>query len=61
MCALERNRAEGEPRWCAPDGTGRTEPGECYVVDTVDHVHVGCFPNFYAALAGNMPDHIITL
>ena len=24
MCALERNLAEGEPRWCAPDGTGRT-------------------------------------
>jgi len=24
MCALERNLAEGEPRWCNPDGTGRT-------------------------------------
>ncbi|MGH2552007.1 MAG: sulfur reduction protein DsrE, partial [Thermomicrobiales bacterium] len=24
-------------------------------------VHVGCFPDLYGALAGNMPDHIITL
>lgn len=61
MCALERNLAEGEPRWCAPDGKGRTEPAECNVVDTVDNVHVGCFPDLYGALAGNMPDHIITL
>lgn len=61
MCALERNLAEGEPRWCSPDGTGRTDPGECSVVDTVDNVHVGCFPDLYGALAGNMPDHIITL
>lgn len=22
---------------------------------------IGCFPNLYAALSGNMPDHIITL
>ena len=61
MCALERNLAEGEPRWCSPDGTGRTEPGKGNVVDTVDNVHVGCFPDLYGALAGNMPDHIITL
>lgn len=61
MCALERNLAEGEPRWCSPDGKGRTEPAECTVVDTVDNVQVGCFPDLYGALAGNMPDHIITL
>lgn len=61
MCALERNLAEGEPRWCGPDGIGRTEPAECSVIDTVDNVHVGCFPDLYEALAGNMPDHIITL
>lgn len=27
----------------------------------VDGASIGCFPNLYAALAGNMPDHIITL
>lgn len=61
MCALERNLAEGEPRWCNPDGTGRTEPGECQVVDVVDGVAVGCFPDLYGALAGSPPDQVITL
>lgn len=61
MCALERNLAEGEPRWCAPDGTGRTEPGECNVVNVVEGVTVGCFPDLYGALAGNPPDQVITL
>ncbi len=61
MCALERNLAEGEPRWCTPDGTGRKEPGEIRTVDTVEGVQVGCFPDLYAALAGNMPDQVITL
>lgn len=61
MCALARNLAEGEPRWCAPDGSGRTEPGEIQVVDTVAGVSVGCFPDLYAALAGNPPDQVITL
>jgi hypothetical protein len=62
MCALERNLAEGEPRWCDPStGAGRTEPGECRVTDTVAGVQVGCFPDLYAALGGNPPDHIITL
>ena len=27
----------------------------------VDGAVIGCFPNLYGALAGNMPDHIITL
>jgi hypothetical protein len=48
QCALERGLAEGVPGDCRPTGT-------------VAGVHVGCFPDLYAALAGNMPDHIITL
>jgi hypothetical protein len=61
MCALERGLAAGEPRWCDAEGLGRTESGECHVVDTVDSVQVGCFPDLYAALAGNMPDQVTTL
>ena len=61
MCALERNLAEGEPRWCASDGTGRTEPGECSVVNVVEGVTVGCFPDLYGALADSPPDQVITL
>ena len=62
MCALERNLAEGEPRWCDPaTGAGRTEPGECRVTDVVDGVTVGCFPDLYTALAGNPPDQVISL
>ncbi len=48
QCALERGLAEGEP-------------GSCRTVGTVEGIHVGCFPDLYGALAGNMPDHIITL
>jgi hypothetical protein len=61
MCALQRNLAEGAPRWCNPDGTGRTEPNEIRTVNTVVGVQVGCFPDLYAALAGNPPDQVITL
>ena len=61
MCALERNLAEGEPRWCDADGKGRTEPGVVRTKDTVDGVHVGCFPDLYEALGGNPPDQVITL
>lgn len=61
MCALERNLATGEPRWCAPDGTGRQTPGDCQVVNVVDGVQVGCFPDLYTALSGNMPDQVISL
>jgi hypothetical protein len=62
MCALERNLAEGTPRWCDPaTGLGRSEPAECRVKDTVRGVQVGCFPDLYAALAGAMPDQVITL
>lgn len=61
MCALERNLAEGEPKWCDDQGRGRTEPGEVRTVNTVEGVQVGCFPDLYAALAGNIPDQVITL
>lgn len=61
MCALERNLAEGEPRWCTPEGVGRTEPVEINTVNTVEGVQVGCFPDLYAALSGNPPDQVITL
>jgi hypothetical protein len=62
MCSLERNLAEGEPRWCDPEtGEGRDEPAECLAVDMVDGAQVGCFPDLYAALAGNMPDQVISL
>jgi sulfur relay (sulfurtransferase) complex TusBCD TusD component (DsrE family) len=47
-CALERGLAEGEPLDARPVGT-------------VDGVTVGCFPDLYGALAGNPPDHVITL
>lgn len=61
MCALERNLAEGSPRWCGPDGVGRSEPAECHPLNTVEGVQVGCFPDLYAALAGSPPDQVITL
>ena len=62
MCALERNLAEGAPRWCDPiTGAGLQEPAECQPRDTVAGVAVGCFPDLYSALAGNPPDQVITL
>jgi sulfur relay (sulfurtransferase) complex TusBCD TusD component (DsrE family) len=48
QCALERGLATGAPGACEPR-------------DVVAGVRVGCFPDLYAALAGNPPDHIITL
>jgi hypothetical protein len=48
QCALERGLAVGEA-------------GKCEVSGVVEGVAVGCFPDLYGALAGNMPDHIITL
>lgn len=61
MCALERHLAEGEPKWCDAQGMGRTVSGEVRVVNTVEGVQVGCFPDLYQVLAGNPPDQIITL
>jgi sulfur relay (sulfurtransferase) complex TusBCD TusD component (DsrE family) len=48
QCAIDRGLAEGEPMDARP-------------TDTVDGVQVGCFPDLYGALAGNPPDHVITL
>ena len=48
QCALERGLAEGEAGDCTPSGT-------------VAGVQVGCFPDLYGALSGNMPDQVITL
>ena len=48
QCTLERGLAEGQPGACTPTGV-------------VDGVRVGCFPDLYAALAGNPPDQVITL
>ena len=48
QCAIERGLAEGEPCAARPVGA-------------VAGVQVGCFPDLYAALAGNPPDQVITL
>ncbi|WP_448380253.1 SaoD/DsrE family protein [Gloeomargarita sp.] len=61
MCALERNLAEGEPRWCDAQGQGRTEPAKCVPKNVVAGVTVGCFPDLYAALGNNQPDQVITV
>ncbi|MBW3561023.1 MAG: sulfur reduction protein DsrE [Actinobacteria bacterium] len=49
-CAIQRGLAEGE-----------THPGKAKTKGTVAGVEVGCFPDLYRALAGNPPDHVITL
>ncbi len=49
QCANERGLA-------TPDTDGGYS-----AVGTVDGVHVGCFPDLYAALATNPPDQVITL
>ena len=49
-CALERGLAEGTA-W----------PEKAMARGTVEGVQVGCFPDLYEALAGNPPDHVITL
>lgn len=48
QCALERGLATGSV-------------GDCEVSGVVEGVTVGCFPDLYGALSGNMPDQIITL
>lgn len=53
QCAVRRGLAEGEFSQC---GTG-----EVRARGLVDGVVAGCFPQLYAALAGNPPDHVITL
>jgi sulfur relay (sulfurtransferase) complex TusBCD TusD component (DsrE family) len=49
-CAMERGLAEG-----------KTWPEKCTAKGTVEGVQVGCFPDLYQALSGNMPDQVITL
>ncbi len=49
QCATERGLA-------TQNAAGGYEPR-----DVVEGVRVGCFPDLYAALAGNPPDHVITL
>jgi sulfur relay (sulfurtransferase) complex TusBCD TusD component (DsrE family) len=61
MCALERNLAEGEPKWCDSKSQGRKEPGHCVPKNVVKGVQVGCFPDLYAALQDNPPDQVISL
>lgn len=62
MCALERNLAKGMPKWCDPvTGQGCCEPNTIEPVNCVEWVQVGCFPDLYAALAGNPPDQVISL
>ena len=43
----------------ARPGQGRA--GRLPTTGTVEGVTVGCFPDLYAALAGNPPDQVITL
>ena len=53
QCAVRRNLAKGTFEQC--------ETGEVKPKDTVEGVQVGCFPQLYKALSGNMPDQVITL
>ena len=39
----------------------RSEAAECRPVDMVEGAGVGCFPDLYAALAGDPPDQVISL
>lgn len=52
-CAVERGLAEGEFLMC---GLGQVK-----AKGLVEGVVAGCFPQLYAALAGNPPDQVITL
>ena len=53
QCALRRGLATGEFSQCGS--------GEVKAKNTVDGVIAGCFPQLYSALAGNLPDQVITL
>jgi sulfur relay (sulfurtransferase) complex TusBCD TusD component (DsrE family) len=53
QCALRRDLAEGDFEMC---GTGSVKPKNMIEVG-----QVGCFPQLYKALSGNMPDLVITL
>jgi sulfur relay (sulfurtransferase) complex TusBCD TusD component (DsrE family) len=49
QCATERGLAR------------QLDDGSYVAQDVVEGVRVGCFPDLYAALAGNPPDQVITL
>ncbi len=53
QCAVRRNMADGAFEQC---GKGEVAPK-----GTIAGVQAGCFPQLYAALAGNPPDYVITL
>ena len=53
QCALRRGMATGDFSECGS--------GEVKAKNTVNGVIAGCFPQLYSALAGNMPDQVITL
>ncbi len=53
QCSLRRGLASGLFDEC---GTGNIKP-----MGLAKGVEVGCFPQLYEALSGNMPDQIITL
>ena len=53
QCALRRGMATGDFSQCGS--------GEVKAKNTVNGVIAGCFPQLYSALAGNMPDQVITL
>ena len=53
QCALRRGMATGDFSQCGS--------GEVKAKNTVNGVITGCFPQLYSALAGNMPDQVITL
>ncbi len=53
QCAVRRNLAEGSFEQCGK--------GQVTAKGLVEGVVAGCFPQLYAALAGNPPDYVITL
>lgn len=64
MCALDRGLAEGEPVWCNPDRhspRSKAAPDKIRLKNAIDNLHVGCFPDLYAALAPNPPDIVVSL
>ena len=48
-------------QWAAARGLAVEDGGKYTPTGTVAGVQVGCFPDLYAALAGNPPDQVITL
>ncbi len=53
QCAVRRGLADGSFEQC---GLGQVK-----AKNLVEGVVAGCFPQLYNALAGNPPDHVITL